>query len=433
MAQTLFGYDGFYTQELADWDADLYQFLCEELERQQNGIELIASENIVSKPVMQAMGSILTNKYAEGYPARRYYGGCEVVDKIERLAIERVCKLFDAKYANVQAHSGSQANQAVFSALMKPGDCFMGLSLDAGGHLTHGSPANLSGKWFNAVTYGVRKQDHLIDFDEVEALAKQHQPKLIIAGATAYSRIIDFKRFRAIADEVGAYLMVDMAHFAGLVAAGVYPSPIKIADVVTSTTHKTLRCSRGGLILTNDEKIAKKINAAVFPRLQGGPLLAAIAGKAVGFGEALRDEYKTYIKQVVTNAMILSESMLKHGFDVVTGGTDTHLLLVDLSPKGAKGNLCEQALDRAGITCNKNNVPFDPLDPTVTSGIRLGTPAATSRGFGEDEFKQIADWIAHIIDGLVDKGLEGNSKLEKEAREEVRLLCRRFPIYQTPF
>ncbi len=433
MEKELFGYKGFYTDNLASWDPVVDKALNQELQRQQDGIELIASENIVSRAVMQAMGSILTNKYAEGYPGKRYYGGCEHVDKVEQLAIDRACQLFGAKFANVQAHSGSQANQAVFSALMEPGDCFLGLGLDAGGHLTHGAKPNLSGKWFNAINYGVRQQDHLLDFEQIEELANKHKPKVIIAGATAYSRIIDFKRFRAIADKVEAYLMVDMAHFAGLVAAKVYPSPLEYADVVTSTTHKTLRCGRGGLILTNDSALAKKMDSAVFPKLQGGPLLYSIAGKAVGLGEALKPEFTTYIKQVVVNAAVLSDTLLNNGFDIITGGTDTHLLLVDLRPKGGQGNLCEKALDRAGITCNKNNVPFDTASPTITSGIRLGSPAATSRGFCENEFRQIGEWIARVIDGLQANGENANREVENQVKQEVLQLCKRFPIYDNAY
>jgi glycine hydroxymethyltransferase len=419
---------GFFTNGLAAADPDLAGAIRSELRRQRDQIELIASENIVSLAVLEAQGSVLTNKYAEGYPGRRYYGGCEYVDVAERLAIERAKKLFDCSFANVQPHSGAQANQCVLMALCQPGDTIMGLSLSAGGHLTHGAPPNQSGKWFNAVQYGVRREDGLIDFDEVERLAREHQPKLIIAGGSAYPRIIDFERFRAIADAAGAIFHVDMAHFAGLVAAGVHPSPLPHAQVVTTTTHKTLRGARGGMVLSNDEALGKKINSAAFPGLQGGPLMHAIAGKAVAFGEALQPEFKTYARAVVDNAQILAQTLLENGFDIVTGGTDTHLMLVDLRPKGLTGRAAEESLDRAGITCNKNGVPFDPEKPTVTSGIRLGTPAATTRGFGQAEFRQVGEMITRVLDGLI-ANPDDNGAKEAELREEVLALCGRFPIY----
>ncbi|RKT30912.1 glycine hydroxymethyltransferase [Roseovarius halotolerans] len=423
--------EGFFTESLASRDPEIAKAIGLELGRQRDEIELIASENIVSAAVMEAQGSVMTNKYAEGYPGRRYYGGCQFVDIAENLAIERACKLFDCGFANVQPNSGSQANQGVFTALIKPGDTILGMSLDAGGHLTHGAAPNQSGKWFNAVQYGVRKQDNLIDYDQVEALAKEHNPKLIIAGGSAIPRQIDFARMREIADMVGAYLHVDMAHFAGLVAAGEHPSPFPHAHVATTTTHKTLRGPRGGMILTNDETIAKKVNSAIFPGIQGGPLMHVIAAKAVAFGEALRPEFKAYIKQVVTNAQALSDQLIKGGLDTVTHGTDTHVLLVDLRPKGVKGNATEKALGRAHITCNKNGVPFDPEKPTVTSGIRLGSPAGTTRGFGEAEFRQIADWIVEVVDGLAANGEEGNSAVEEKVKAEVASMCQRFPLYQT--
>ncbi len=419
---------GFFTDRLAAADPDLAAAVRGELRRQQDQIELIASENIVSLAVLEAQGSVLTNKYAEGYPGRRYYGGCEYVDVAERLAIDRAKKLFDCSFANVQPHSGAQANQCVLLGLCRAGDTILGLSLSAGGHLTHGAPPNLSGKWFNAVQYGVRPEDGLIDFDEVERLAREHKPKLIIAGGSAYPRIIDFARFRAIADEVGAIFHVDMAHFAGLVAAGVHPSPLPHAHVVTTTTHKTLRGARGGMILSNDEALGKKINSAAFPGLQGGPLMHAIAGKAVAFGEALQPEFKVYARAVVDNAHILAQTLLENGFDMVSGGTDTHLMLVDLRPKGLTGRAAEASLDRAGITCNKNGVPFDPEKPTITSGIRLGTPAATTRGFGQAEFRQVGEMITRVLEGLV-ANPDDNGAKEAELREEVRALCGRFPIY----
>jgi glycine hydroxymethyltransferase len=419
----------FFTASLADTDPAIADAIDKELERQRNEIELIASENIVSRAVMEAAGSVMTNKYAEGYPGRRYYGGCEYVDIAENLAIERITELFGCAYANVQAHSGSQANQAVFMALAKPGDTILGLSLAAGGHLTHGARPNQSGKWFNAVQYGVRRQDALIDVDEVRSLAVEHQPKIIIAGGSAYPRTLDFAAFRQIADEVGAYLLVDMAHFAGLVAGGQHPSPLPHAHVVTSTTHKTLRGPRGGIVLTNDEGILKKVNSAIFPGIQGGPLMHIIAAKAVAFGEALQPEFKHYAKAVVDNAKVLAETIQSGGFDIVSGGTDTHLMLVDLRPKGVKGNAAEAALGRAAITCNKNGVPFDPEKPTVTSGVRLGSPAGTTRGFGIAEFKDIGEMIVEVLDGLASNGEEGNGEVEAAVKARVRALCARFPIY----
>jgi glycine hydroxymethyltransferase len=428
-AETTSFTSGFFTDSLAERDPEIASAVAKELGRQQHEIELIASENIVSKAVLEAQGSVLTNKYAEGYPGKRYYGGCQFVDIAENLAIERVTKLFDCRFANVQPNSGSQANQAVFLALAKPGDTILGLDLASGGHLTHGAKPNLSGKWFNAVAYGVRPQDHRIDMDQVRALAVEHKPKIIIAGGSAYSRVWDFEAFRAIADEVGAYLMVDMAHFAGLVAAGYHPSPFPHAHVATSTTHKTLRGPRGGLVLTNDEDIAKKINSAVFPGLQGGPLMHVIAGKAVAFGEALKPEFKLYIKNVVENARALAETLRRGGVDIVSGGTDNHLMLVDLRPKGLTGKAVEAALGRADITCNKNGVPFDPEKPTITSGIRLGTPAATSRGFGVAEFQEVGHLILAVLDGLKANGEENNGAVEAAVKAKVRELTDRFPIY----
>ncbi len=422
---------GFFTKSLADSDPAIQAAMDDELGRQRDEIELIASENIVSKAVMEAQGSVMTNKYAEGYPGRRYYGGCQYVDVAENLAIDRACQLFGCGFANVQPNSGSQANQGVFTALLQPGDTILGMSLDAGGHLTHGAKPNQSGKWFNAIQYGVRKQDNMLDYDEVQRLATEHQPKLIIAGGSAIPRQIDFARMREIADSVGAYLHVDMAHFAGLVAAGEHPSPFPHAHVATTTTHKTLRGPRGGMILTDDEALAKKFNSAIFPGIQGGPLMHVIAAKAVAFGEALRPEFKTYIQQVITNAQALSDQLIKGGLDTVTHGTDTHVVLVDLRPKGVKGNATEKALGRAHITCNKNGVPFDPEKPMVTSGIRLGSPAGTTRGFGEAEFRQIADWIIEVVDGLAANGEEGNSAVEAKVKAEVEALCARFPIYPT--
>ena len=419
----------FFNTDLADTDPALAEAIDKELTRQRDEIELIASENIVSKAVMQAQGSVMTNKYAEGYVGRRYYGGCEYVDIAETMAIERACQLFGCEFANVQPNSGSQANQGVFQALLQPGDTILGMSLDAGGHLTHGAAPNQSGKWFNAVQYGVRKQDNLLDYEQVQELATQHKPKLIVAGGSAIPRQIDFKRMREIADSVGAYLHVDMAHFAGLVAAGEHPSPFPHAHVATTTTHKTLRGPRGGMIVTNDAALAKKFNSAIFPGIQGGPLMHVIAAKAVAFGEALQPEFKTYMQNVIANAQALSDQLIKGGLDTVTHGTDTHVLLVDLRPKGVKGNATEKALGRANITCNKNGVPFDPEKPTVTSGIRLGSPAGTTRGFGEAEFRQIADWIIEVVDGLAANGEEANAAVEAKVRSEVAKLCARFPIY----
>ncbi|MEC8795623.1 MAG: serine hydroxymethyltransferase, partial [Pseudomonadota bacterium] len=400
-----------------------------ELGRQRDEIELIASENIVSAAVMEAQGSVMTNKYAEGYPGRRYYGGCQYVDIAENLAIDRAKEMFNCDFANVQPNSGSQANQGVFTALLQPGDTILGMSLDAGGHLTHGAKPNQSGKWFNAVQYGVRKQDSRIDYEQIQELATEHQPKLIIAGGSAIPRQVDFAKMREIADSVGAYLMVDMAHFAGLVAGGQHPSPFPYADVATTTTHKTLRGPRGGMILTNNEEIAKKVNSAIFPGIQGGPLMHVIAAKAVAFGEALRPEFKDYTAQVVKNAQALADQLMKGGLDTVTGGTDTHVVLVDLRPKNVKGNATEKALGRAHITCNKNGIPFDPEKPMVTSGIRLGSPAGTTRGFGEAEFRQIADWIVEVVDGLAANGEDGNAEVEAKVRAEVEALCAKFPMY----
>ncbi len=425
---TDFTQDGFFTAGLAETDKDLMASLTGELKRQQGQIELIASENIVSRAVIEAQGSVLTNKYAEGYPGRRYYQGCHHVDVAESLAIERAKELFGAAFVNVQPHSGAQANGAVMLALTKPGDTIMGMSLDAGGHLTHGAKPALSGKWYNAVQYGVRKEDALIDYDEVEAMAKEHKPTIIIAGGSAYPRVIDFKRFREIADAVGAYLFVDMAHFAGLVAGKKHPNPLEHAHIVTTTTHKTLRGPRGGMILTNDEAIAKKINSAVFPGLQGGPLMHVIAAKAVAFGEALRPEFEKYAEQVIVNAKGLAARLVENGFDIVSGGTDTHVVLVDLRPKGVTGKAADEALERAHMTCNKNGVPFDPEKPFITSGIRLGTPAGTTRGFAEAEFIQIADMITEVIDGLVENP-ENNDAAEASVRAKVADLCERFPIY----
>jgi len=420
----------FFTRSLADSDPEIAEAIRLELGRQRHEIELIASENIVSRAVLEAQGSIMTNKYAEGYPGKRYYGGCQFVDIAETLAIERAKKLFGAGFANVQPNSGSQMNQAVFLALLSPGDTFMGLDLNSGGHLTHGSPVNLSGKWFNVVSYGVRRDDNLLDMDEVARQAEEHRPKLIIAGGTAYSRIWDWKRFREIADSVGAYLMVDMAHIAGLVAGGAHPSPVPHAHVVTTTTHKSLRGPRGGLILSNDEEIAKKINSAVFPGLQGGPLMHVIAAKAVALGEALRPDFKIYAQAVVANARALAESLKELGLDIVSGGTDNHLMLVDLRPKNATGKRAEAALGRANITCNKNSIPFDPEKPFVTSGIRLGTPAGTTRGFGVREFQEIGKLIVEVLDGLRSSNDDaGNARVEAAVKEKVIALTERFPIY----
>jgi len=421
--------DAFFTAPLGEADPEVAEAVRLELGRQRDEIELIASENIVSRAVLEAQGSVLTNKYAEGYPGRRYYGGCQFVDIAERLAVERVTKLFGAGFANVQPHSGAQANQAAFMALMQPGDTFMGLNLAAGGHLTHGSPVNLSGKWFKVVPYGVRRDDHRIDFNEVERLAAEHRPKVIVAGGSAYPRAIDFRRFREIADQVGAKLMVDMAHFAGLVAGGAHPSPVPHAHVVTSTTHKTLRGPRGGFILTNDEELAKKINSAVFPGMQGGPLMHVIAAKAVAFGEAQRPSFRIYAKDVAENARALAEILKSRGLDIVSGGTDTHLILVDLRPKSLTGRVAEVALGRAHITCNKNGIPFDPEKPTVTSGIRLGTPAGTSRGFGVAEFRQIGEMLVEVLDALSQKRAEEDAPVEAAVRDKVKRLTARFPIY----
>ncbi|HRD45486.1 MAG TPA: serine hydroxymethyltransferase [Caulobacter sp.] len=419
----------FFGADLGTADPAIAEAIAHELKRQQNQIELIASENIVSRAVLEAQGSILTNKYAEGYPGKRYYGGCEYVDVIEQLAIDRAKALFGAGFANVQPHSGAQANQAVFMALLQPGDTFMGMDLAAGGHLTHGSPANQSGKWFKPVAYTVRQQDQYIDYDNVAEVAEREKPKLIIAGGSAYGRAIDFKRFREIADSIGALLMVDMAHYAGLVAGGAYPNPVPHAHVVTTTTHKTLRGPRGGLILTNDEAIAKKINSAVFPGLQGGPLEHVIAAKAVAFGEALQPEFKAYAAQVVTNAKALAETVMASGLNIVSGGTDSHVMLVDLRPKGVTGRDTEASLERAHITCNKNGIPFDTASFVVTSGVRLGTPAGTTRGFGVEEFQQIGRWIGEVVDGLAKNGPDGNAEVEAKVREQVLALTARFPIY----
>lgn len=420
--------DAFFRTSLAERDPEVFAAITSELKRQQDQIELIASENIVSRAVLEAQGSVLTNKYAEGYPGKRYYGGCEFVDIAESLAISRACQIFGCTYANVQPSSGSQANQGVYMALLQPGDTVMGMSLAAGGHLTHGASVNQSGKWFKAVQYGVRKQDSQIDFAEVEELARTHKPKLIIAGGSAYPRTIDFARFRKIADEVGAFFMVDMAHFAGLVAGGAYPNPLPHAHVVTTTTHKTLRGPRGGMILSNDADIGKKINSAIFPGIQGGPLMHVIAGKAVAFGEALKPEFKLYARQVVDNARALADTLVRRGLDIVSGGTDSHLMLVDLRPKKLTGKAAEASLEHAGMTCNKNGIPFDPEKPTITSGVRLGTPAATTRGFGIEEFKKVGELIGDVLDGLA-ANPEDNSAAEARARAEVAELCRRFPIY----
>lgn len=423
-------FEGFFSRSLADSDPVIADAIAKELDRQQHEIELIASENIVSRAVMEAQGSVMTNKYAEGYPGKRYYGGCQFVDIAEELAIERACKLFGVKFANVQPNSGSQANQAVFMALMQPGDTFMGLDLAAGGHLTHGAPVNVSGKWFKVAPYTVRKDDHRIDMEEVRRIAHEAKPKIIIAGGSAYARFWDFATFRAIADEVGAYLFVDMAHFAGLVAGGAHPSPFPHAHVATTTTHKTLRGPRGGMILTDDEALAKKFNSAIFPGIQGGPLMHVIAAKAVAFGEALRPEFKTYAHAVVANARALAETLKSAGYDLVTGGTDNHLMLVDLRPKNLTGKASETALGRAYITCNKNGIPFDPAKPMVTSGVRLGTPAGTTRGFGVAEFKRVGELIVETLDGLSKANSdEGNAAIEAAVRDKVRALTSRFPIY----
>ena len=419
--------EGFFNKDIDSYDPFLSKIIDKELKRQQNQIELIASENIVSKTVLQAQGSVLTNKYAEGLPGKRYYGGCQFVDEVEQLAIDRAKELFNAEYVNVQPHSGAQANQAVFLGLLKPGDTILGMSLAAGGHLTHGAKPNLSGKWFNAVQYGVRKDNSRIDFEQIEKLAFEHKPKLIIAGGSAYSRIIDFKEFREIAKKVGAFLMVDMAHFSGLVAGGVHPNPIHFADIVTTTTHKTLRSGRGGMILTNKEELFKKINSAIFPGLQGGPLMHVIAGKAAGFGEALTDEFKFYAKNTILNAQCLSETLIKRGYDIVSGGTDNHIVLLSLKDKGITGAMAEIALENAGLTCNKNGIPFDPLPPTITSGVRFGSAAATTRGFKPKEFAIVGEYIADVLDSF--KNNLPSNEQERLILEKVKTLCAQFPIY----
>ena len=423
----MFYKDGFFNDDINSYDPILSKFINQELIRQQNQIELIASENIVSKSVLQAQGSVLTNKYAEGLPGKRYYGGCEFVDEVEKLAIDRAKKLFNANFANVQPHSGAQANQAVFLSILKPGDTILGMSLDAGGHLTHGAKPNISGKWFNAIQYGVRKEDALINFEEIEKLSIEHKPKLIIAGGSAYSRIIDFKKFREIANKVDAFLLVDMAHFSGLVAGGVHPNPIHFADVVTTTTHKTLRSGRGGMILTNHEELFKKINSAVFPGLQGGPLMHVIAGKAAGFGEALTDEFRTYAKNIVLNAQCLANTLINRGYDIVSGGTDNHIVLLSLKDKNITGSSAEIALENAGLTCNKNGIPFDPLPPTITSGIRFGTAAATTRGFRVEEFELVGNFIADVLDKFINNS--SSEKQEQITYNKVKELCKKFPIY----
>lgn len=420
---------GFWHDDLATADPEIADAIGKELRRQQDKIELIASENIASRAVLEAAGSIFTNKYAEGYPGKRYYGGCECADIVETLAIERAKKLFGCNFANVQPNSGSQMNQAVFLALLNPGDSFMGLDLNSGGHLTHGSPVNMSGKWFNPIPYGVRQEDQMLDMEQVVALARQHKPKLIIAGGTAYSRVWDFAAFREIADEVGATLLVDMSHFSGLVAGGAHPNPFPHAHIVTSTTHKSLRGPRSGIILTNDEALAKKLNTAIFPGLQGGPLMHIIAAKAVAFREALRPEFKIYAHRIVENARALAASLKDEGLDIVSGGTDNHLMLVDLRPKQATGKAAEKALDRAWITCNKNGIPFDTQSPFITSGIRLGTPAGTTRGFGPSEFRQVGRLIAEVVEGLRRNGDAGDGQIEEKVRAEVEALTARFPIY----
>ena len=423
----MFYKEGFFNKDINNYDASLSEMLDKELYRQQNQIELIASENIVSKSVLQAQGSVLTNKYAEGYPGKRYYGGCEFVDEVEQLAIDRAKKLFNANFVNVQPHSGAQANQAVFLGILKPGDTILGMSLAAGGHLTHGAKPNLSGKWFNSIQYGVRKEDSLIDFDEVEKLSIEYKPKLIIAGGSAYSRIIDFQKFREIANKINAYLLVDMAHFSGLVAGGAHPNPIEFADIVTTTTHKTLRSGRGGMILTNSSDLIKKINSAVFPGLQGGPLMHVIAGKAAGFGEALSDEFKVYAKNIVLNAQCLSNTLIERGYKIVSGGTDNHIVLLSLQDKNITGASAEVALENSGLTCNKNGVPFDPLPPTITSGIRFGSAAATTRGFKTNEFRMVGNFIADVLDHF-DNNIS-NSEQEKIILDNVKKLCDKFPIY----
>jgi len=423
----MFYKEGFFNKDINNYDASLSEMLDKELYRQQNQIELIASENIVSKSVLQAQGSVLTNKYAEGYPGKRYYGGCEFVDEVEQLAIDRAKKLFNANFVNVQPHSGAQANQAVFLGILKPGDTILGMSLAAGGHLTHGAKPNLSGKWFNSIQYGVRKEDSLIDFDEIERLSIEYKPKLIIAGGSAYSRIIDFQKFREIANKINVYLLVDMAHFSGLVAGGAHPNPIEFADIVTTTTHKTLRSGRGGMILTNNSDLMKKINSAVFPGLQGGPLMHVIAGKAAGFGEALSDEFKLYAKNIVLNAQCLSNTLIERGYKIVSGGTDNHIVLLSLQDKNITGASAEVALENSGLTCNKNGVPFDPLPPTITSGIRFGSAAATTRGFKTNEFKMVGNFIADVLDHF-DNNIS-NSEQEKIISDKVKILCDKFPIY----
>ena len=423
----MFYKEGFFNKDINNYDSSLSEMLDKELYRQQNQIELIASENIVSKSVLQAQGSVLTNKYAEGYPGKRYYGGCEFVDEVEQLAIDRAKKLFNANFVNVQPHSGAQANQAVFLGILKPGDTILGMSLAAGGHLTHGAKPNLSGKWFNSIQYGVRKEDSLIDFDEVEKLSIEYKPKLIIAGGSAYSRIIDFQKFREIANKINAYLLVDMAHFSGLVAGGAHPNPIEFADIVTTTTHKTLRSGRGGMILTNSSDLIKKINSAVFPGLQGGPLMHVIAGKAAGFGEALSDEFKVYAKNIVLNAQCLSNTLIERGYKIVSGGTDNHIVLLSLQDKNITGASAEVALENSGLTCNKNGVPFDPLPPTITSGIRFGSAAATTRGFKTNEFRMVGNFIADVLDHF-DNNIS-NSEQEKIISDKVKILCDKFPIY----
>ncbi|MDG2459229.1 MAG: serine hydroxymethyltransferase [Alphaproteobacteria bacterium] len=423
----MFYKEGFFNKDINNYDTSLSKMLDKELYRQQNQIELIASENIVSKSVLQAQGSVLTNKYAEGYPGKRYYGGCEFVDEVEQLAIDRAKKLFNANFVNVQPHSGAQANQAVFLGILKPGDTILGMSLAAGGHLTHGAKPNLSGKWFNSIQYGVRKEDSLIDFDEVEKLSIEYKPKLIIAGGSAYSRIIDFQKFREIANKINAYLLVDMAHFSGLVAGGAHPNPIEFADIVTTTTHKTLRSGRGGMILTNSSDLIKKINSAVFPGLQGGPLMHVIAGKAAGFGEALSDEFKVYAKNIVLNAQCLSNTLIERGYKIVSGGTDNHIVLLSLQDKNITGASAEVALENSGLTCNKNGVPFDPLPPTITSGIRFGSAAATTRGFKTNEFRMVGNFIADVLDHF-DNNVS-NSAQEKIILDNVKKLCDKFPIY----
>jgi glycine hydroxymethyltransferase len=423
----MFYKEGFFNKDINNYDTSLSEMLDKELYRQQNQIELIASENIVSKSVLQAQGSVLTNKYAEGYPGKRYYGGCEFVDEVEQLAIDRAKKLFNANFVNVQPHSGAQANQAVFLGILKPGDTILGMSLAAGGHLTHGAKPNLSGKWFNSIQYGVRKEDSLIDFDEVEKLSIEYKPKLIIAGGSAYSRIIDFQKFREIANKINAYLLVDMAHFSGLVAGGAHPNPIEFADIVTTTTHKTLRSGRGGMILTNSSDLIKKINSAVFPGLQGGPLMHVIAGKAAGFGEALSDEFKVYAKNIVLNAQCLSNTLIERGYKIVSGGTDNHIVLLSLQDKNITGASAEVALENSGLTCNKNGVPFDPLPPTITSGIRFGSAAATTRGFKTNEFRMVGNFIADVLDDF-DNNIS-NSVQEKIILDNVKKLCDKFPIY----